>query len=247
MAAGGLAAQTPRIDSANVGSDGQGYGLGAKILFTFPTATVLVNLAPSWVDTVGMSAVGASRHHNLFGAEFDSVLSAAQAGAPWALRRMYDTFGGAVLGYARAQGSPDPEALVNDVFARAFRRFGTFSGDETAFRSWVFTIAHNALVDARRYSSRRVVATREPTDRDVRQQAPSAEDEAVGSLEHEAVLAVLSSLPSDQREVLMLRLLGDMTVAQVAQVQGRSIGAVKALQRRGLARLRAIVGQGVPL
>lgn len=194
-----------------------------------------------------MSAVGVAVRPNAFGPEFESVLAAARAGAPWALRKLYDAFAGAILGYARGQGSRDPEGLVNDVFTRGFRRVAQFSGDEAAFRSWLFTIAHNAVIDERRHWSRRVEVTGEPTERDFRDFAPSAEDEAIGGIEHEAVLSVLRQLPDDQREVLMLRLVGDMTVAQIAEVQGRSIGAVKALQRRALARLRTIVGQGVPL
>ena len=198
-------------------------------------------------DTKDMSAVGVAARPNAFGPEFEGVLAAARAGAPWALRQLYDAFAGAVLGYARSQGSRDPEGLVNDVFTRAFRRVRQFDGDEGSFRSWLFIIAHNAVIDERRHWSRRVELAAEPTDRDFRNAVPSAEEQAMGGIEHEAVLSVLRQLPEDQREVLTLRLVGDLTVAQIAEIQGRSVGAVKALQRRGLARLRRILEQGVPL
>lgn len=191
--------------------------------------------------------MGIAPRPNAFGPDFEAVLAAARAGGAWALRQLYDAFAPAVLGYARAQGSREPEELVNDVFTRGFRRLGEFQGEEAGFRSWLFTIAHNAVIDERRHWSRRVETAAEPTDRDFGELVASAEDQALGGIEHEAVLAVLRQLPEDQREVLTLRLVGDLTVAQIAQIQGRSTGAVKALQRRGLARLRSILSQGVPL
>ena len=181
-----------------------------------------------------------------FGSDFDSVLTAAQAGAAWALRRLYDALAPAVYGYARGQGSADPEGLVNDTFSRAFRRISSFSGDAASLRSWVFTIAHNVLIDERRRVSRRPVESAEVTEADT---APveSAEDGALRTLEEERVRWLLAQLPPDQREVLTLRLLGDLTIAQIAEALGRSVGATKALQRRGLNRLRSILDQGVPL
>src|SRR5438132_8425405 len=86
---------------------------------------------------------------------WDSVLTAAQVGAGWALTRIFDAYGGPVDGYLRSQGAEDHELMTNEVFLRTFRRIGSFSGSEDQFRSWVFTIAHNLLIDERRRMSRR--------------------------------------------------------------------------------------------
>src|SRR3712207_2239271 len=102
-----------------------------------------------------MSAVGTVARADAFGPDFPNVLAAAQVGAAWALRALYDALAPAVSGYARTQGVSDPDGLVNDVFFRAFRGIATFSGDAAALRSWIFTIAHNAIVDDRRRCSRR--------------------------------------------------------------------------------------------
>jgi RNA polymerase sigma-70 factor (ECF subfamily) len=68
------------------------------------------------------------------------------------------------------------------------------------------------------------------------------------SLATERVLATLDRLSAEQRDVLVLRIVGDLTVAQVAAVVGRSEGAVKALQRRGLEAVRRILStEGVTL
>lgn len=194
-----------------------------------------------------MSAVASIHRSGPFDPDFCDVLAAAQAGGAWALRSIYEGLAPAVAGYARAQGASDADGLVNDVFARAFARIETFDGDAAALRSWIFTIAHNALIDDRRRVSRRVKISDAPPSDDLMETVASAEDTALADLSTARVRAILATLPADQGEVLTLRLVGDLTIAQVAGVLGRSVGATKALQRRGLNRLRAVVVEGVPL
>ena len=78
---------------------------------------------------------------------FAEVLAAAQANAGWAFRRLFDDLARPVVGYLRLQGAPDPDDLANEAFLGAFSNIDRFEGDEEAFRSWVFTIAHRRLVD----------------------------------------------------------------------------------------------------
>ena len=194
-----------------------------------------------------MSAADTMARPDAFGPGFDEVLAAARLGAAWALRRLYDGLAPSVTGYLRGQGVADPEGMTNDVFSRAFRRLGDFDGDATALRSWVFTIARNAMVDERRRLGRRVRETELITDGPAGGVVASAEDAALGGMSEQRVRSLLAQLPDDQRDVLVLRLIADLTVSQIAQIHGRSIGATKALQRRGLDRLRKILSQGVPL
>lgn len=194
-----------------------------------------------------MSAVGTVDRADAVGPDFASVLLAAQSGGAWALRLIYDELAPAVVGYARVQGASDAEGLTNDVFARAFRRLDSFAGDATALRSWIFTIAHNAVIDDRRRRSRRVVIAHPLTGDEVTESVPSAEDTVVEAAGAARVREILATLPADQCEVLTLRLLGDLTIPQIAKIVGRSTGATKALQRRGLQRLRDVVAEGVPL
>ena len=172
------------------------------------------------------------------GEPFEGVLAAAQAGAPWAFERLYEELAPAVLGYLRLQGASEPEDLTSEVFLGAFTRLGSFRGDEAQFRSWVFTIAHHRLIDDRRKASRRLPladggleAAGEPVGGDV-------EHDALRRLSQERVRRLCEGLVPDQRDVLLLRLVGDLTVEQVAQALGKTPGAVKALQRRGVAALR---------
>lgn len=187
-----------------------------------------------------------------FGGEFDAVLTAAQAGAPWALERVFTTLAPVVTGYLRLQGSAEPEDLTSEVFVAVLRNLGSFRGDEPGFRSWVFTIAHRRLLDERRRRSRRppheqLVGEAEAFALDLA--APDDVERAIDrSLGAERVRALCERLVPGQRDVLLLRLLGDLSIDQVAGTLGRSPGAVKALQRRGLLAIgRLLEREGVPL
>jgi RNA polymerase sigma-70 factor (ECF subfamily) len=170
-----------------------------------------------------------------FGEGFADLLGAARADAGWAYERLWEAFSPAVLGYLRTQGVEDPEAITNEVFLRAFTNLARFDGDEAGFRSWLFTIAHHAAVDDRRRQSRRP----RRSGAEIPDEAlPAAEDLALALTETVEVLALLDELSPDQREVLVLRIMGDLTLEATAQVVGKRLGAVKALQRRGLATLR---------
>ncbi len=171
-----------------------------------------------------------------FGAAFPSVLAAAQADAPWAYQRLFEWLSGPVAGYLRGQGGEDPDGLANDVFLRAFTNLRGFEGDEERFRSWVFTIAHNLLNDERRRRRRRPWVADQPLAEGA--STRSTETEALTRLGTERVDSLLGELAPDQRDVLLLRIVADLTVEQVAQALGKTPGAVKQLQRRGLDALR---------
>jgi RNA polymerase sigma-70 factor (ECF subfamily) len=167
---------------------------------------------------------------------FPAVLAAARAGEAWALARIYTSLGPAVAGLLRLQDVGEPEDLTSEVFVGVLRRIEGFAGDEAAFRSWVFTIAYRRLADERRRRARRP-----PTlPLDDLPEMPATDDvtaEVERSLATQRVRALCDHLGPGQRDVLLLRLVGRLTVSEVAVLIGRSPSAVKALQRRGLATI----------
>lgn len=170
---------------------------------------------------------------------FPEVLGAARANAPWAFTALYEQFVGPVAAFLRHQGMPDPEDLTSEVFLAAFRALPSFEGDENGFRAFLFTIARRRVVDERRRQSRRVPLVPLPSER---VDMPSVDGEEV-SLEKVArgeVAALLQRLTPDQRDVLTLRIVADLSVDAVAELLGKPPSAVKALQRRGLEALRRI-------
>ena len=190
---------------------------------------------------------GAAARRSRWGTEFDPILKAAQAGACWAYTRIYQGLAPAVAGYLRAQGADDPDDLTSEVFLRVLSGWRSFSGTEAQFRSWVFTIAHSRLVDARRARNRAPeVGALEPECLDG--SGPStagADEEAMERLANEEAHHLLDALTSDQRDVVTLRLISQMSVEEVAVVLEKPPGAVKALQRRALASLRRSLASGV--
>ena len=178
--------------------------------------------------------------------QLEDVLLAAQAGQAWALRVLYEELAPRVHGYLRGHGATEPEDLTSDVFLAVFPRLGTVTGGAAGLRTLLFSVAHARLVDDLRRRSRREPTTSFDPATDGRTVA-SSEDEALAGLATDEVRALLATLPDTQRDVLLLRVVSDLSVEQVAEVIGRSTGAVKQLQRRGLLALReAYVQRGVP-
>jgi RNA polymerase sigma factor (sigma-70 family) len=179
--------------------------------------------------------------------DFHEVLAAARLGQAWALTTLFRAYAGPVAGYVRARTSADPDDVVSEVFASAFTSLDRFDGGEDDFRGWLFTIAQRRVVDDLRRRARRLdTAAYEPESDD--RVVGSAEDDCFDRFGTEWVRGILDRLAPEQRDVLLLRILGDLTVEQVALALGKSTGAVKALQRRGLAAAAKIVrAEGVPL
>jgi RNA polymerase sigma-70 factor, ECF subfamily len=169
--------------------------------------------------------------------EFASVLVAAKDGEEWAWQLLFRRFAGPVTGYLAGRGSPDPEDIAGETLLQMARNIQSFDGDEDAFRSWVFVIAHRRMIDARRASSRRPVLRPLDTTSD-RTSANDTEGDAIDSLLSPEMEEALASLTDTQREVLLLRTVADLSLEEVAEIMGKRIGAIKGLQRRGLTALR---------
>ena len=166
------------------------------------------------------------------------MLTAAVEGAEWAWADLYHAYAGRVRGYLRSRGAVEPDDLLGDVFVQIARNLAGFVGDEAAFRSWLFIVAHHRLIDERRRSTRRpLILTDEPARLD--QPAPTnVADEAVSNISVEQLYDLLADLTDDQRNVVMLRIIGGLSLDETATALDKNLGAVTQLQRRGLAALR---------
>ena len=143
--------------------------------------------------------------------------------------QVYRRLAPAVLGWLRSQRAADPEDLLGEVFLHVAKGLRRFSGDDDALRRWVFTIAHHRLVDDRRRRARRP-------------QESGGDIPEIHSLDppdpvDPALIAALGLLTPEQREVVTLRFVGDLSLEDVARITKRSVGAVKAMQRRALEQL----------
>lgn len=172
--------------------------------------------------------------------EFERVLARARQGEGAAFQQLYEHLAGPVAAYLRARAADEVEDLVSEVFLAAFTGLDRFSGGYRDFRCWIFTIAHRRLVDQWRRAGRGPQQVPYESVQDERT-VGSAEQDALRALGEQRVRALLGTLSPDQRDVLLLRIVGDLTVEQVADTVGKRPGAVKALQRRALTQLRRAV------
>lgn len=171
----------------------------------------------------------------------DALLERAKTGDAAAWNELYRGLAPVVAGYLRLRGGRDVDDLTSETFVSVFRNIAKFDGTPDRFRSWVFVIAHRRLIDERRKHGRRPDAV--PFG-----DASDAADEFEGAMAIANVKALCAQLPAEQADVIVLRILGDLTIEQIAEVVGKSTGAVKQLQRRALDNLRKLsLQQAVPL
>jgi RNA polymerase sigma factor (sigma-70 family) len=169
---------------------------------------------------------------------FPDLLEAARNGEEAAWLEIYEELAPAVLGYLRARGCAEPEDLTGEVFLQVVRDLGRFDGDWRGFRAWVLAIAHHRLLDEGRRRSRRPVDPVGELPEPPPQPAHDVPVEAAARLGLDRATELLAGLSADQRSVLLLRIVADLSLDEVARVLGKRRGAVKQLQRRGLLAVR---------
>jgi RNA polymerase sigma-70 factor (ECF subfamily) len=151
---------------------------------------------------------------------------------------LYDRYQERVYRYCyRRLGTKElAEDAMSQAFTRALTALPRYR--QQSFRSWLFAIAHNVVVDAQR-STR---ATRPEEDAaEIVDPTPTPEQVALAGESDRLVLILLSELPADQRRVMELRLAW-LNDREIGEVLGKSRGAVRVLQHRAIVRLRSSLG-----
>jgi RNA polymerase sigma-70 factor, ECF subfamily len=173
--------------------------------------------------------------------EFDHQLRRAQVGDEDAFAAIWRSCQAPLLRYLWVKAGSAAEDLAADTWLQVARTLDTFVGDERAFRSWLFTIARHRHIDWRRKSARRGEMLVDVEVFNARaggvEPGPSL-DERLGT---EAALRLISSLPGDQAEVVMLRTVVGLDVATTAEIVGRPPGTVRVLAHRGLRKLAGML------
>jgi RNA polymerase sigma-70 factor, ECF subfamily len=140
-----------------------------------------------------------------------------------------------LLRYLVVRGDDAPEDIASETWMHVVRGLPGFDGDAAAFRAWLFTIARHRAIDQGRARSRRpVVPVPEVASRDV---VPSAEEQVVEKDATTRALELVATLPPAQAEMVMLRVVAGLEVADVAKLVDKKPGAVRVAVHRALQTL----------
>lgn len=170
-----------------------------------------------------------------------AIIAAAQQN-PHAFEPLYRQYVGLVYHYAlgRLRDPHRAEDATSQTFTRVLQALSSFKPERratgTTFRSWLMTIARNTVIDA----SRRQKLISSLDDASPISTDPGPEHAAVTSSEHDRIHAAIAQLPESQRHIVELRLVG-LRGAEIAEVLGMSLGAVKTANYRAYQRLRELL------
>jgi RNA polymerase sigma-70 factor (ECF subfamily) len=174
--------------------------------------------------------------------DFEATLAAARSGEGWALAELYRALYPRIVRYLRAVETSEAEDLASDTWLDIVLALERFRGDEAGLRAFSFTIARRRLLDLRRRRSRRRTEPRDPQGLIQAGPTGDVEEEALSSLGTDwAINLITSSLTSEQADVVLLRVVGDLDVEAVAKIVGKRPGAVRVLHHRALRRLARIL------
>ena len=173
--------------------------------------------------------------------DFGVVLEAAACGDDGAFARLWRDTHPALLRYLRVvlRDLTAAEDVAADVWVDVSRRLADFRGTETAFRGWLFTLGRRRAIDTFRQAGRAPVRLTDDVGELDRPGRDDAADSALERLSTDWALDMIASLPREQAEAIVLRVIAGLDVKDVARLLGKRPGAVRVSAHRGLRTLAA--------
>lgn len=168
--------------------------------------------------------------------DFPDVLARIRAGDEEAFARLFRDVQPLLLRYLRVCAPGHGEDVAADTWIAVTKGLGAFTGDEAGLRAWIFTIARHRAVDVTRWHARRPTVSAvgqlgdEATVADPADQLEESESTA-------EAIRLIRTLPPDQAEVVMLRVVAGLKNVEIAALLHKTPGAVRVLSHRGLRRL----------
>jgi RNA polymerase sigma-70 factor (ECF subfamily) len=176
-------------------------------------------------------------------AELTAAVRAAQDGDENAFRTVYRTVHPRLLGYVRTLvGDPDAEDVTSEAWLQIARDLERFTGDADRFRGWAARIARNRALDHIRMRGRRPAIGGDETELTGRAAASDTAGEAIEALATDGTFSLISRLPQDQAEAVVLRVVVGLDAKTAAETLGKRPGAVRTAAHRGLKRLAELLG-----
>jgi RNA polymerase sigma-70 factor, ECF subfamily len=168
----------------------------------------------------------------------DAALARASAGDEAGFLQLWRALQPSLLRFLRVIGCDDPEDVASETWLQVVRDLPRFSGDETDFRRWLFTIGRHRAIDAARARARRPV-TSVSSGLEILADHQLVEEQVLDGMSVQQALGLLADLSADQAEAVALRVIAGLETPDVARILGKSAGAVRVALHRGLKTLAA--------
>ncbi|MBU1671861.1 MAG: RNA polymerase sigma factor [Actinobacteria bacterium] len=171
-----------------------------------------------------------------------NLVKKAKGRDPEAFGLLYDEYVDQIFRYIyyKVGNFTEAQDLTGQTFLKSFENIDSYEMRDVAFSSWLYRIAHNLVVDFfRRESKRENVPIEEQPPTPSNRGNPV--ETVLADLESERLYKAMGKLTHNQREVLVLKFIDNLSNNQVAEIMGISVGAVKSTQKRGLLSLNRIL------
>ncbi len=178
----------------------------------------------------------------MLGSRFDDLLDRAQGGDPLAFGEIWRDAQPMLLRYLRVLAGGDAEDVASVAWMRVIESLDRFSGTEAGFRRWLVTVARNHYIDqVRSAGSRRVDLTDDIESYDHGNADTDPAALVAAKMSSQSAIDLIARLPKPQAELITLRVVMGLDVADVAEVTGRTPGAVRVAVHRALRRLEGLL------
>jgi len=173
----------------------------------------------------------------------ESLVERAKQQDQTAFAQLYEEYFNKIYRYVALKIGDKTEAedMTQQVFLNALKSISSFKWKGAPFSAWLYRIAHNQVVDYFRKKKKQAATL---LDESLISSDSNPQLAAEHSLDIEQLLSATRRLTAAQREVISLRFAGELSTAQVADIMGKSQGAVKALQHSAIVALRKTLSAG---
>jgi len=178
--------------------------------------------------------------------DISPAVALAQQGDEDAFRAVYRAVQPGLLRYLRSLVGDDAEDVASEAWAQIARDLTSFRGDGDGFRGWAATVARHRALDHLRYQRRRPAAPMPVEGLADRPADADTEADALEALSTDAAIALIATLPRDQAEAILLRVVMGLDAETTGRVLGKRAGAVRTAAHRGLRRLADQLDQASP-
>jgi RNA polymerase sigma-70 factor (ECF subfamily) len=173
--------------------------------------------------------------------DFDEIIGRVRSGHPEAIAELWRLYNPRLVRYLRVILDQDWEDVASETWIGVARSLQRFSGGVQGFEALLFTVARRRVVDHLRRLGARPSTVSIVGFEEQREHGAGPEDVVVAESSLAEVMALLRQLPRAQAEIVYLRTISGLDVAEIAEIVGKTPGSVRVLSHRGIVRLHSLI------